>query len=96
MKFQPGRRNLYSPGLDSGNTDFGALVVLDVSIISRHGRSNSPVKRRAQYVGQWLNNPPSVEGWHQGADWLDTGTVVERVNFATQQLGDASIRTTCP
>ena len=25
-----------------------------------------------------------------GADWLDTGTVVERVNFATQQLGDAS------
>ena len=45
---------------------------------------------RAQYMGQWLNNPPSVEGWHQGADWLDTGTVVERVNFATQQLGDAS------
>jgi uncharacterized protein (DUF1800 family) len=45
---------------------------------------------RAIYMGQALNNPPSVEGWHQGADWLDTGTVVERVNFATQQLGDAS------
>ena len=44
----------------------------------------------AQYMGQWLNNPPSVEGWHEGADWLDTGTVVERINFATRQLGDAS------
>jgi len=73
--------------------DFGGLVVLDVSVISRRGWSNSPVKWRAQYEGQWLNNPPSVEGWHQGADWLDTGPVVERVNFATKPLGDASIRT---
>jgi len=44
----------------------------------------------AQYMGQWLNNPPSVEGWHQGTDWLDTGTLVERVNFATRQLGDGN------
>lgn len=45
---------------------------------------------QAVYMGQWLNNPPSVEGWHQGTDWLDTGTLVERVNFATQQMGDAN------
>ena len=45
---------------------------------------------QAIYMGQWLNNPPSVEGWHQGTDWLDTGSLVERVNFATQQVGDAS------
>lgn len=45
---------------------------------------------QALYMGQWLNNPPSVEGWHQGTDWLDTGTLVERVNFATQQVGDTS------
>ncbi|PKB72763.1 MAG: hypothetical protein BZY75_05300 [SAR202 cluster bacterium Io17-Chloro-G7] len=42
------------------------------------------------YMGQWLNNPPSVEGWHQGTAWLDTGTLVERVNFATQQVGDTN------
>ncbi|MCI0869239.1 MAG: DUF1800 family protein, partial [Chloroflexi bacterium] len=29
-----------------------------------------------------------VEGWHQGAEWIDTGTLVERLNFATGQLGD--------
>ena len=42
------------------------------------------------YMGQILNNPPSVEGWHQGTDWLDSGTLVERINFASQQIGDAS------
>ncbi len=42
------------------------------------------------YMGQHLINPPSVEGWHQGAEWIDTGTLVERLNFATQQLGDTS------
>ena len=45
---------------------------------------------QAQYMGQWLNNPPSVEGWHQGTEWLDTGNLVERVNFATQQIGNES------
>jgi len=44
---------------------------------------------QAVYMGQYLNNPPSVEGWHEGTDWLDTGTLVERVNFATQQMGDS-------
>ena len=44
---------------------------------------------QAVYMGQFLNNPPSVEGWHEGTDWLDTGTLVERVNFATQQMSDA-------
>ncbi len=45
---------------------------------------------QASFMGQFLNNPPSVEGWHQGTDWLDSGTLVERINFASQQIGDAS------
>ena len=45
---------------------------------------------QALYMGQHLNSPPSVEGWHQGTDWVDTGNLVERVNFATQQVGDAN------
>ena len=44
---------------------------------------------QATFMGQYLNNPPSVEGWHQGTDWLDSGTLVERINFASQQIGDA-------
>ena len=41
-------------------------------------------------MGQILNNPPSVEGWHTGTDWLDSGTLVERINFASKQIGDAT------
>ena len=31
-----------------------------------------------------------MEGWHQGTDWIDTGSLVERINFASQQLGDTT------
>ena len=40
------------------------------------------------YMGQELMNPPSVEGWHEGAEWIDSGSLVERVNFASQYLGN--------
>ena len=40
------------------------------------------------FMGQQLINPPTVEGWHQGTEWIDTGTLAERINFVTQQLGD--------
>lgn len=40
------------------------------------------------WMGQNLLNPPSVEGWHQGTEWLDTGTLIERLNFASEQFGD--------
>ena len=41
------------------------------------------------YMGQYLINPPSVEGWHEGLEWIDTGTFVERLNFASSQMGNA-------
>jgi len=43
---------------------------------------------QAIYMGQHLINPPSVEGWHQGTEWIDTGTLVERLNFASQQMSN--------
>jgi hypothetical protein len=39
-------------------------------------------------MGQDLLNPPSVEGWHTGKEWIDTGCLVERINFASQQVSD--------
>lgn len=41
-------------------------------------------------MGQTLVNPPSVEGWHQGTEWIDTGTSMERANFAAKAIGDLS------
>ena len=42
------------------------------------------------YMGQELLNPPTVEGWHTGREWIDSGALVERVNFAANQVGDLS------
>ncbi len=44
---------------------------------------------QTNFMGQMLTNPPSVEGWHQGVEWIDTGSLIERINFASEQLGDA-------
>jgi len=44
----------------------------------------------ANFMGQEILNPPSVEGWHTGREWVDTGTLVERVNSATLEMGDAT------
>ena len=41
------------------------------------------------YMGQELLNPPTVEGWHTGREWIDSGALVERINFASDQVGDA-------
>ena len=45
---------------------------------------------RCGYMGQELMNPPTVEGWHTGQEWIDSGTLVERVNFAAEELGDVN------
>ncbi|KAA1303508.1 MAG: DUF1800 domain-containing protein [SAR202 cluster bacterium] len=41
-------------------------------------------------MGQKLMDPPSVEGWHTGQEWIDGGTLTERVNYAVDTLNDPS------
>jgi uncharacterized protein (DUF1800 family) len=42
----------------------------------------------ARAMGQALMDPPSVEGWHTGKEWIDGGTLAERINFAVNQVKD--------
>ncbi len=42
------------------------------------------------YMGQQLLDPPSVEGWHTGVEWINTAGLVSRVNFATEQFADVN------
>ena len=44
-----------------------------------------------RYMGQDLLNPPTVEGWHTGREWIDSGTLVERINFCADNLGNTSL-----
>ena len=40
-------------------------------------------------MGQPLLNPTSVEGWQGGEEWINTGSVIERINFCSDVLGDS-------
>ena len=42
------------------------------------------------YMGQDLLNPPSVEGWHSGVEWINSGTLMKRTNFMSEMVGDYS------
>jgi uncharacterized protein (DUF1800 family) len=40
------------------------------------------------YMGQGLLQPPSVEGWHEGLEWVDSGSLLERINFIAKELSN--------
>jgi hypothetical protein len=39
-------------------------------------------------MGQDLLNPPSVEGWHTGTEWINSGSLMRRINFTADLVGD--------
>ncbi len=41
-------------------------------------------------MGQVLGNPPTVEGWHEGIEWVETGSLVERINFSSDRFSDVA------
>jgi hypothetical protein len=43
------------------------------------------------YMGQDLLNPPSVEGWHTGREWINSGSLMARINFMAERVGDLSL-----
>jgi uncharacterized protein (DUF1800 family) len=49
-----------------------------------------PIFDEMKHMGQELLNPPSVEGWHTGKEWIDGGTLVQRINFIADRVGDLS------
>lgn len=69
------------------------LVVGVVKLAGTHrfpGASLLELESATSVMGQQLMNPPTVEGWHTGKEWIDGGTLNERVNFAVNQVGDLS------
>ena len=43
------------------------------------------------YMGQDLLNPPSVEGWHTGKEWINSGSLMSRINFTAQMVGNTNL-----
>jgi uncharacterized protein (DUF1800 family) len=48
------------------------------------------LSRQPGYMGQDLLNPPSVEGWHTGTEWINSGSLMQRVNFTAELVGDVT------
>jgi uncharacterized protein (DUF1800 family) len=67
------------------------LVVGTVKLAGSHRFPEPGLSELATAVsvmGQALMTPPTVEGWHTGKEWIDAGTLNERVNFAVNQFSN--------
>ena len=49
------------------------------------------ISQEPKYMGMDLMNPPTVEGWRTGREWIDSGTLVERINYASDLLGNTDL-----
>ena len=47
--------------------------------------------RQTGYMGQEVLNPPSVEGWHTGSEWINSGSLMRRINFVADLVGDVTL-----
>ena len=50
-----------------------------------------PVAMEPKYMGMDLLNPPTVEGWHMGREWINSGSLIDRINFASSVLGNTGL-----
>ena len=69
------------------------MVVGAIRTAGSHQTPELGIERVANnmlYMGQGLLQPPTVEGWHEGIEWIDSGSLVERVNFAGKELSDVN------
>jgi uncharacterized protein (DUF1800 family) len=47
--------------------------------------------QESAYMGQSLLDPPSVEGWQTGRGWLNSGSVVKRINFVADRVSNIAL-----
>ena len=69
------------------------LVAGVLKLVGTHTEPNTgliDVGVATNAMGQELFNPPTVEGWHTGKEWIDGGALNERINFAVNELDDVT------
>ena len=50
-----------------------------------------PTAKEPGYMGQDILDPPSVEGWHTGKEWINSGALVRRINFVADRVSDVEL-----
>ena len=69
------------------------LVVGTLKLVGAHrfpGEGLTQLNAATTLMGQQLMNPPTVEGWHTGREWINGGTLNQRVNFAVNEVADVT------
>ena len=93
------RTLFHSDYFKSGKAHFARVkgpVELMVGAMRMAGSYQTPtlgiekVTIQSLFMGQGLLQPPTVEGWHEGVEWIDSGSFVERLNFAAKELSNVS------
>jgi len=42
------------------------------------------------YMGQALLDPPSVEGWYTGQEWINSGSLLARINYVADKVSNTN------
>ena len=70
-------------------------VVVGTLRMTRDGLGVDPrleaLSKEPGYMGQEILDPPSVEGWHTGKEWINSGSLVKRVNFVADRLNNVEL-----
>ena len=70
------------------------VVIGTVRLVKEHTEPRPGlffVAMEPKYMGLDLLNPPTVEGWHTGPEWINSGSLIDRINFASGMLGNTEL-----
>ncbi len=70
------------------------VVIGTVRMVGQHTEPQPGllfVAMEPKYMGMDLLNPPTVEGWHMGSEWINSGSLIDRINFAAELLGNTKL-----
>ena len=49
------------------------------------------IGKEPTYMGQSILDPPSVEGWQTGTEWINSGSLLARVNFVADRVSNTEL-----
>jgi uncharacterized protein (DUF1800 family) len=49
------------------------------------------IGKEPTYMGQSILDPPSVEGWQTGSEWINSGSLLARVNFVADRVANTEL-----
>jgi uncharacterized protein (DUF1800 family) len=49
------------------------------------------IGKEPTYMGQSILDPPSVEGWYTGHEWINSGSLLARINFVADRVSDSTL-----